>query len=82
MLPAVSIESRAGLAGLRRVGRVVALTLEATQRCVERGVPTTVLAAAASGWTARAPHGSPTLHAEPTVVVTRCGSPPVRTSAR
>jgi hypothetical protein len=81
MLPAVSIESRAGLEGLRRVGRVVALTLEVARRCVEGGVSTAALAAAAAGWTASTRHGSPTPHAEPTAVVTRSGTPLVLTSA-
>jgi methionyl aminopeptidase len=57
MLPPVSIESHADLEGLRRVGRVVALTLEETQRCVEPGVTTAELDAVADGVLAR--HGAP-----------------------
>jgi methionyl aminopeptidase len=52
----VSIESHADLEGLRRVGRVVALTLEETQRCVEPGVTTAELDAVAAGVLAR--HGA------------------------
>jgi methionyl aminopeptidase len=56
MLPPVSIETHADLEGLRRVGRVVALTLEETQRCVEPGVTTAELDAVAAGVLAR--HGA------------------------
>ena len=45
----VSIESQADLEGLRRVGRVVALTLAETQRAVEPGITTAELDAVASG---------------------------------
>src|SRR6185369_11322035 len=43
MLLPVSIETHADLEGLRRVGRVVALTLEETRRSVEPGVTTAEL---------------------------------------
>ena len=121
MLLPVSIETHADLEGLRRVGRVVALTLEETRRSVEPGVTTAELDAVAAGvlarhgarsapnlvhgfpaaicieptisagggallqdadgWTVRTRDGSLTAHAEHTVVVTRCGSPLVLTSA-
>ena len=56
MLLPVSIETHADLEGLRRVGRVVALTLEETRRCVEPGVTTAELDAVAAGVLAR--HGA------------------------
>ena len=56
MLPPVSIETHADLEGLRRVGRVVALTLEETRRSVEPGVTTAELDAVAAGVLAR--HGA------------------------
>ena len=56
MLLPVSIESHADLEGLRRVGRVVALTLEETQRCVEPGVTTAELDGVAASVLAR--HGA------------------------
>ena len=54
--PPVSIESHADLEGLRRVGRVVALTLEETRRCVKPGVTTAELDAVAAAVLAR--HGA------------------------
>jgi methionyl aminopeptidase len=56
MLSPVSIETHADLEGLRRVGRVVALALEETQRCVEPGVTTAELDAVVAGVLAR--HGA------------------------
>jgi methionyl aminopeptidase len=49
MLTAMSIESQADLEGLRRAGRVVALTLAETRRAVEPGITTAELDAVAAG---------------------------------